>query len=173
MKITNNFFVKGTLGLAGKYRETKAHSGIYTGNLFSGHDAKTRAREIGSRIGFEIIRTLPFNTNLSAGVHVTPAYVDTSMTVNDVYQGAEASHYTTGESTFTLNRGASGKAWKDIQISAILRYDNSYSPELESSKTVNTGSAIEIHNGRSEEIYGGIVVEIPIFDTFESFRTLK
>ncbi len=84
MKITNNFFVKGTLGLAGKYRETKVHSDIYTGNLFSGHDAKTRTREIGSRIGFEIIRTLPFNTKLSAGVHVTPAYVDTSMTVNDV-----------------------------------------------------------------------------------------
>ncbi len=140
------------------------------------NDTKTRTREIGSRIGFEIIRTLPFNTKLSAGVHVTPAYVDASMTVNDVYQGAGLA-YTTDESTFTLNMGASvnatRKVWKDIQISAILRYDNSYSPELESSKIVNTGSAIEIHNGRSEEIYGGIVVEIPIFDTFESFRTLK
>ncbi len=90
MKITNNCFVNVALGLAGKNRETKVHSDIYTGNLFSGHDAKTIVREIGSRIGFEIISALPYNAKLSVGVHATLAHADTSITVNDTFQGAGA-----------------------------------------------------------------------------------
>ncbi len=39
------------------------------------------------------------------------------------------------------------------------------------SKIFNTGSAIEIRNGRAKEISGGIMFEVPLLDTFQSFRT--